>query len=327
MNKIPWGKDRLSGRMVHVDKVPNGKACGAICPACFQHLIAKQGTVRVPHFAHQGNAAGCDRWTHDTAVELLFQRINDALTEGDDLSMKWKCEQCRCVHSGNLLKKVDFCKKEQPLNGGRIRPDLVLYESGQVKTLIEVVDTHAPEPAVCEYAESNGPLLVINVTHGLDPAPVMQASPLEPDQVLYVQGCPCGWCQHCNKVRNCEEYHRYCNKCEECVRDVDDHGGYGSHGHCKECGKAIEGRENTYGHHYCCYVRRRYGLGACPDREHHHCKTCGKLTGRGMYGFYEECYSCNQQASKQQGQERESRALALDAKWYEVNPDWPKPTF
>ena len=327
MNKIPWGKDRLSGRMVHVDNVPNGKACGVICPGCLALLIAKNyGKIVRHHFAHQGNAAGCDRWTHDTAVELLLQRINDTLGEGDGLAMQWDCDHCRCTHAGDLLKGIDTCKKEQTLNGGSIRPDLVLYGAGQVKKLIEVVDSHAAEFTVHDYAASNAiPLLVIDVSHDPDPDPVVQASPLLPDQVLYVGVCPCGMCQHCNKVRKCEESHRYCKESGECVTDVTDHGGYGSHGHCPVCGKVQSG---PYKRNYCCYMQQRYGLPPCPDRDHGHCKSCGQLTKRDRYGlFYEECYPCHQQQRTSQGA-REARALErVEGDWYTAYPDWPKPTF
>lgn len=47
-----WAEDK-SGRLVHIDSVPNGKECGCICPHCKELLIAKHGNEREHHFAHQ----------------------------------------------------------------------------------------------------------------------------------------------------------------------------------------------------------------------------------------------------------------------------------
>ena len=204
----------------------------------------------------------------------------------------------------------------------------MLYGEGRVKKLIEVVDTHKPEPTVHDYASSKSiPLLIINVSHGLGPAPMVLATPLTPDHVHNVQRCPCDMCQHCNKVPICEEYHRYCKACGECVTDVTDHDGYGAHRHCTECGKVLYGRENNYGRHYCCYARKRFGLPSCPKREHQHCKRCGQLTKKGRYEFYECCYSCYQKerATEEKAVCEASRETVEN--WYGAYPDWPKPTF
>ena len=41
-----------NGKLVHVDDVPKGKACGCFCPNCKGRLLARQGEKRKPHFSH-----------------------------------------------------------------------------------------------------------------------------------------------------------------------------------------------------------------------------------------------------------------------------------
>lgn len=77
-----WGSDPLlfalsgDGKLVHVDSVANGSACGCVCPSCKQPLIARNGgTKLVHHFAHR---AGSCRWAAETAVMLLAHGIIQA---------------------------------------------------------------------------------------------------------------------------------------------------------------------------------------------------------------------------------------------------------
>lgn len=44
------------GRIVHVDDVPNGAACGCVCPNCREPLIARHGTEYEHGFAHQSES-------------------------------------------------------------------------------------------------------------------------------------------------------------------------------------------------------------------------------------------------------------------------------
>lgn len=44
---------------VHVDDVDNGLKCGCICRTCKCALIAKQGEIRIHHFAHQFDDNSC----------------------------------------------------------------------------------------------------------------------------------------------------------------------------------------------------------------------------------------------------------------------------
>ena len=45
--------------LVGADEVPRGRACGCTCLECGQPLIAKQGKVIQPHFAHEAHSRYC----------------------------------------------------------------------------------------------------------------------------------------------------------------------------------------------------------------------------------------------------------------------------
>jgi hypothetical protein len=63
------------GRVVSVNEVERGQACGCTCPACRRPLIARQGEVRVWHFAHatgadcEGGAESALHLAAKTAIE------------------------------------------------------------------------------------------------------------------------------------------------------------------------------------------------------------------------------------------------------------------
>jgi hypothetical protein len=47
-----------NGRLVHVDTVENGLACGCRCPKCGESVIAKQSDENAHHFAHRSDSLG-----------------------------------------------------------------------------------------------------------------------------------------------------------------------------------------------------------------------------------------------------------------------------
>jgi hypothetical protein len=49
---IPFGLSLVNNTLVDVYEVASGKNCGCICPSCKLPLIARHGTVKVWHFAH-----------------------------------------------------------------------------------------------------------------------------------------------------------------------------------------------------------------------------------------------------------------------------------
>ena len=52
LNKIPFGLRESDNALVDVYDVPNGKQCGCVCPSCHTPLEARQGNIKIWHFAH-----------------------------------------------------------------------------------------------------------------------------------------------------------------------------------------------------------------------------------------------------------------------------------
>lgn len=51
--RVPFGLREADQQLVGVSEVPNGQACGCICPSCHTPLVARQGGKRGWHFAHR----------------------------------------------------------------------------------------------------------------------------------------------------------------------------------------------------------------------------------------------------------------------------------
>lgn len=65
---LKYGLDKETNSLVFIDNVPNGNACGCICPNCKYELVAKNGGLKKEHhFAH----------THTHKWRRLSWRPND----------------------------------------------------------------------------------------------------------------------------------------------------------------------------------------------------------------------------------------------------------
>lgn len=83
---IPFGLKE--GRMLRVQEVATGLACGCICPACGHALVAKakDSNFRRPHFAHYRDAdcrAGFETSIHKAAKQLIANQLRLFLPEWD----------------------------------------------------------------------------------------------------------------------------------------------------------------------------------------------------------------------------------------------------
>lgn len=62
-----------NGLPKHVSEVPNGLACGCVCPCCGATLMAKHGKKKAHHFAHYDKDA-CN-YTGETAIHIAAKEI------------------------------------------------------------------------------------------------------------------------------------------------------------------------------------------------------------------------------------------------------------
>ena len=343
--RLPWGENQETGRLVHVDAVPNGKASGCVCPACGSLLVAKNnGLVKIHHFAHYFEAVSCEGWLHATAKLALFERIRGALLQARSVPVAWQCQACPCRHTGNLLRKADDVGLEKGITEGDIsfRPDVTTFFQGIPTAFHEIVDTHKPEARTHQYAEEKGfPLLVYRVETEED-IEVIRERTLSP-QAFYVP-CYCNPCSKCDSRLCPGRAHRFCEWCHTCVDEVDgllhrycqqcrecwvDYADYCLHAHCLDCGNVFNPngrREYKYTRCFCCFNSHQFNLPACKlqNIDHRHCKKCGHNTRKNRYGeFWELCYPCYQKESDEAGREATTTSqptgnIAHDV-WEEIN--------
>lgn len=159
---ISYGVDG-SGRVLHVDDVPRGKACGLKCAGCGAPLVARKGAIKQHHLAHLSPAPACESWLHSTAKLILRERIHDAMDNGSSLPIRWTCPDDGMQHDKDLLNRkiIDAVEVEYFWSGKNIRPDVVCFASGQPVVIFEVVVTHKPEEMVLE---SGIPVLEVHIS-------------------------------------------------------------------------------------------------------------------------------------------------------------------
>ena len=63
-----------TGQLVNIDTVKNGNACNCVCPCCGRPMTARQGEIKIHHFAHQNSndTVSCDL---TTAGETSLHKI------------------------------------------------------------------------------------------------------------------------------------------------------------------------------------------------------------------------------------------------------------
>jgi len=71
MENLQYGL--LGDKLVHIDDVERGLACGCLCPHCKAKLIAKKGNKNAKHFAHY-KFADCNHGT-ETALHMMAKNI------------------------------------------------------------------------------------------------------------------------------------------------------------------------------------------------------------------------------------------------------------
>ena len=77
------------GKLVHVDSVPNGKACECFCTFCGEPLQAKQGAKRRHHFSHISGTE-CEA-AYESMLHLLAkEKIQEAFYNNILLIAMWK---------------------------------------------------------------------------------------------------------------------------------------------------------------------------------------------------------------------------------------------
>ena len=167
--EYPMAWDPARDVMVDVADAMRGRS-GLQCPdpQCGSEMVAAQGKKNVWHFRHAKYA--CNGYLHYTIVNLLADRLRESLEETTPVQLRYTCETCRQVHNLNVFTwpggAVDEVKKErQSIEGSGVRPDITLCANdGNPLALVEIVDTHYPEP---EVLAQGFPVVIVNASYPL----------------------------------------------------------------------------------------------------------------------------------------------------------------
>lgn len=123
----------VTGRLVAIDNVVNGKACNCTCVTCGSSLIAKQRGSRASHFAHEAGSE-CN-WSGETELHLIAKEV---------------IEQDRFVNfhyvtfDGNRKDiKVPFNSLKKEVGFAGYRPDILAYTEHNEPLVVEICVTHA----------------------------------------------------------------------------------------------------------------------------------------------------------------------------------------
>lgn len=153
------------GTLVHVDNVPNGKACMCVCPACKGLLLARNnGKQKIHHFAHQ---PGVDCPTaYETSLHLVAKdKIQKAFYESAIFNITFNYKSCcknlpnckyvsydSCTEESvkifNLKDFYDTCEQEIKYSDINRRSDLKFSSSkfpDRDPIYIEIYVTHASD--------------------------------------------------------------------------------------------------------------------------------------------------------------------------------------
>jgi len=135
--RVPFGLREST--LYEPNGVPNGKACGCICPSCKRPLVAKQ-RASTPHFAHapgEDCAKGFETAVHLAAKQIIAERKEVRLPAVEYRSTLQYAPSK--VHTAETLLCLDEVELEVWM--GSIRPD-IWVRAGDERYLVEIAVTH-----------------------------------------------------------------------------------------------------------------------------------------------------------------------------------------
>ena len=133
-----------------------------VCPNCGVPMTLKKSDkvgkyTKRPHFAHKVNEEhDCCPETvlHSAFKTELYRLLKERLEKQLPFEFEWKCQSCKDIHTGNLLKVVKNVYLEKDL--GDCRPDILLTDTNDKPVFaVEVVVTHKPEEKTLHYYKDN----------------------------------------------------------------------------------------------------------------------------------------------------------------------------
>ena len=185
---IPFGWHVPTQRMVTAREVANGRRCECICIACGARLQARQGDVRIWHFAHDEETEclhAPEAAIHRMAKQLIVERggvFVPGLERSREIHGKrrvWS-EMISVTVQAEGFQILQDCVEEKSVigvesNGEYRRPDVLATLDG-CPLAIEVRNTHAVDFEKQEWLERLG--------HSVLEISVVDLNLLPPDQIV-----------------------------------------------------------------------------------------------------------------------------------------------
>ena len=136
------------GRIRSVEEVSRGLACECRCPGCGELVIARQGNVRVWHFAHTSGTdceGAAESSLHLAAKQLLLERRGMTIPRVDfSATVTLKDGRTGIGEVSRPPRWVDFLSVEAEKGIGQMRPDIVALVGPEI-LCVEIAVTHPVE--------------------------------------------------------------------------------------------------------------------------------------------------------------------------------------
>ncbi len=125
------------GDLVHIDEVEKGVKCNCICPSCHAPLVARQGKLKIHHFAHRKAElcfTGCQTAVHMRAKDILAGLKQMRLPKYEFTYYD------KIYHVSSMPVGIASVELEKRIDN--IIPDIIVTTERGQKILVEIFVTH-----------------------------------------------------------------------------------------------------------------------------------------------------------------------------------------
>lgn len=133
----------LDGQLVTINDVSSGLACGCLCPACKQPLVARKGSQKVHHFAHaiKTDCKGALETALHIKAKQVFDRNSFIVIPGHYYDW-FKPSFGPAYYKEVEGKKFWYSSATIEAKIGNLRPDVVLSGFEGPPFLVEIYVSH-----------------------------------------------------------------------------------------------------------------------------------------------------------------------------------------
>jgi hypothetical protein len=148
MIEIAWGIRSEDGRVVGVDQVESGLACGCVCPGCHKPLVAAKGEINQHHFRHYSEDSSACGGGQETALHRLAKTM---------------VAEAAAISIPGGIRDIVSADLEPWMDG--IRPDVLLH-TPEGDIAVEIAVNHWTEKEkVATFVQRNLAAMEIHLSH------------------------------------------------------------------------------------------------------------------------------------------------------------------